>query len=123
MRRPSPDTRVPPEPSNIRSIRGLYNLSAKAAHRIQLGCGSCIHDEYFAWNARFARCQRDSLRSIPGAHGPDPAPPLIFRQKAHGIVGSANLEGADRLQALQLEIDFRGPSQFSRTRGVRIAAS
>ncbi len=46
--------------------------------------------------------------ALPALTVQTPSPPLLFGQQSNRIVGAANLERSDRLQALQLQIDFGG---------------
>ena len=53
------------------------------------------------------RRERDALRGVAGADRPDALGELARRQLPHGVVGAADLEGADRLQRFELEVDLR----------------
>ncbi len=52
--------------------------------------------------------ERDALAGVSGAHRPDAVAPLVCAELSDGIVRAADLEGADRLERLELEIDIRG---------------
>ena len=52
------------------------------------------------------RRERDALRGVAGADRPDAVGELVGRQPADGVVGAADLEGADRLQRFELEEDL-----------------
>src|SRR6185437_2268218 len=87
-------------------IGSLHDFSAEPAGGIQLGCWSRIHGEHFAGDARLFCGKRDSLGGVPGADRPYAFPPLLLGEKSNRIVGAANLKRANRLQTLQLQIDF-----------------
>ena len=59
------------------------------------------------WNPERAGRPGDGLRHVAGAHGPDAVRQGGFALLRHRVVGAAQLEGANRLQAFQLEVDLR----------------
>ena len=69
-------------------------------------CGRRVHDEDAAARAKLLRCERDALGGVPRADRPDALAQLAWRQLAHGVVGAADLERADRLQGFELEVDL-----------------
>ena len=91
---------------------------------LQLGGRRSVHDEHAAPRPDLPRGERHTLRRVAGADGPDPAFESLGLQLAHGVVGAANLEGADRLQRFQLEEDLGWPGAVgAATSGVRRATS
>ena len=53
-----------------------------------------------------ARGERDALRGVAGADGPDAVFQLVRRELSDDVVGAADLERADRLQHLELQIQL-----------------
>src|SRR5271165_3200548 len=91
-------------------VGGPYHLSAETVYRGKYGCRSLLDHEGLAGHSGLARRQRHSLRSVARADRPNTAPALVllskFRQKPDRVISSPNLEGADGLQALQLQENF-----------------
>ena len=90
-------------------IPGSFDhFAAETADGVELGLRGGFDHEDFRGDAGAASGEGYALGSVAGADGPDAAAALVFGEKADGVPGSANFEGADGLQALQLEIDFGG---------------
>ncbi len=86
--------------------RRLHNGRAEPRNRVELRGRRGVHDEHAAWHAGMARGERHALRGVAGAHGPHAAAALGGGQHADGVPRAANLEDADRLQVLQLQVDL-----------------
>jgi hypothetical protein len=90
-------------------IPGSFDdLAAETADGIELGLRSGFDHEDLAGHACAASGEGHTLGSVAGADGPHAAAALVFGEKADGVPGSANFEGADGLQVLQLEINVGG---------------
>ena len=89
-------------------VGSLDDLAAETADGVELGLRGGFDHEDFRGHAGAASCEGDALGSVAGADGPHTAAALVFGEKANGVPGSANLEGSDGLQALELEPDFGG---------------
>ncbi len=88
-------------------VRGADDRRAEPFDGADLRVGRRVHDHHRAARAGFARGQRDPLRGVAGAHGPDAVLQLCGRQLPHDVVRAANLERADRLQRFELQIEIR----------------
>jgi len=66
-----------------------------------------IHHHHAARRACDTRRERDTLPCVSGAHGPDAVAKVSRRQLADEVLRAPYLEGANRLQRLELEEDAR----------------
>ena len=90
-------------------IPGSFDdLAAETANGVELGLRSGFNHENFRGDAGAASGEGHTLGSVAGADGPDTVAALVFGEEADGVPGAANFEGADGLEALELEIDFGG---------------
>ena len=107
-------------------VRHLDDGGAEPLDGAQLRRGSGVHHHDAAGRAGQARGERDPLRGVSGADRPDAVRELLPAEVADGVLRSADLEGADRLERLQLEKNLgtgvRVPGSSRRTSGVRMAA-
>ena len=105
----------------------LDDRRAEPLDGAQLGLGRGVHHHHAAARAGLARGERDALRGVAGADRPDAVARAARRgSRAHGVVGAADLERADRLQRFELEEDLRAAGRDRRrvgTSGVRTATS
>ena len=85
---------------------------AEPFDRAELGRGSGVHHQHARRGADLARRERDALRGVAGADGPDPLRPLVGGELPHGVVGAADLERSDRLQRFELEEDLERRSNL-----------
>jgi hypothetical protein len=89
-------------------VRSFDDLAAETADGVELGLRGGFDHEDLRRDAGAASGEGHTLSCVAGADGPDSAAALVFREKADSVPGSTNFEGADGLQALELEPDFGG---------------
>ncbi len=87
-------------------VRRPHDGGAESLDRAQLGFGSRVHHEHAGRDPQMPRRQSHTLSGIAGADRPDPLREPIGREPPHGVVGPSDLEGANRLEGLQLEEDL-----------------
>ena len=85
----------------------LDDVAAEALDRRQLRLGRALRDDDRRLHAAQARRVGDSLRHVAGARGDDAVGQLLLGGLEHRVAGAADLEGVDRLERLELEIDLR----------------
>ena len=80
-----------------------HHLRAARQHRIDLDlrCGHRHHDDRAATEPAGGQCH--ALRMVAGRGGDHAGGKLLRRQMRHLVVGTAQLEGEDRLQVFALE--------------------
>ncbi len=86
--------------------RSLDHAGAEPLDGGQLGFRRMIRRDDGALHAQPAGVPGDALRHVAGAGGPDPLCQLLARHGEHGVTRAAQLEGANRLQILELQVDL-----------------
>jgi hypothetical protein len=81
-----------------------------------------VRDDHRAADAELARDPGDSLAHVPGCRRDDAVLQLLGRDLQHRIAGAAELEGADRLQVLELQVDLAVVLQLDERRAQDAAA-
>jgi hypothetical protein len=87
----------------------LDHLPAEPADRLDLGLRGRVRKDDRATDAELAGPPGDALRHVAGARGPDALLELLGRGEQERVPRSAQLEGADRLEVLELEVDLGRP--------------
>src|SRR5438105_7827143 len=87
-------------------VRHRNDLASHALHGRELRGRSALRYHDGAGDAEAVRVPGDALRHVARARGPDTARELRARRERHGVARAADLEGADRLKALELEVDI-----------------
>jgi hypothetical protein len=90
--------RLPP-----RLVRHADHFPAEPRDRPQLRLRRRFGRDDDRPHARLARGPGDALRHVPGARGEDAAGDRVRARRADGVERAAQLERADRLQALELQ--------------------
>ena len=88
-------------------VRRLHDAGAEPFDGAELGLGCGVHHHHAARRTDLARGERDALRGVTGAHGPDALRQLLRAKLSHRVIRAADLERSDRLQRFELEIDVR----------------
>ena len=101
---------VLPRPEDLPPLveRHRDDLRPQAPNRGQLRLRSRVRDDARAADAETSRPPGDALSHVAGARGPDAAARAPRVRRARARFRSAQLEGADRLEVLELEVDLRG---------------
>ena len=103
-------------------VAGAHDRRAEPFDRANLGVGRRVHHHHRARRADRARGEGHALCGVAGADGPDAVFQLFGGELAHDVVGAANLERADRLQQLELEVDLgERTAEVGRDRRARAA--
>ena len=92
-------------PLVVRQRRRSFAPSRSTASTLVRGAELRHHDR--ARNAQGARAPRDALRHVAGARRVHAVGQRLARQRPNRVRRAAQLERADRLQRLELEIDLR----------------
>ena len=87
--------------------RDRDHLSAQPPDRRDLGLRSRVRKDDRAAHAELARPPGDALRHVARARGPHAVLELLRRGEQERVPRAAQLEGADRLEVLELEVDLR----------------
>src|SRR5205814_3717479 len=88
-------------------VRYRDDVGAESLDRRQLRRGRAVGDDDGAPDAEPPRVPRDALSHVAGARGPHPIRELLGGGDGHAIARTTDLERADGLQALELEVDVR----------------
>jgi hypothetical protein len=86
--------------------RHLHVGAAEALDGRELRLGRMIGDDHGEGDAQLARRPADALRHVAGARRQDAGGEAVARRLRHRVVGAPDLEGADRLEVLELEVDL-----------------
>jgi hypothetical protein len=65
-----------------------------------------VRDDDRGRNAELTRDPGNALAHVPGGRSDDARPQLLGRNLEHGIRSAAQLERADRLEILELQVDL-----------------
>ena len=84
----------------------LDHTAAEPFDRLHLGVRSVVGRDHCAGNAEPARVPGRALRHVAGAGDEDAFAQFRLRHRAHRVGSTPDLEGSDRLQVLQFEIDL-----------------
>ncbi len=95
------DDRLPPV-----VVGQLDHLAAQALDRGQLGLRSVLGDGDRGREAELAPGPGDALGHVAGTRGDQTAVSVGLGGKPDGVGGAADLERADRLERLELQIDL-----------------
>src|SRR5262245_37878184 len=87
--------------------RDRDHVGTQAPDRRDLGLGSRVRKDHGAVHPEPLRPPRDALRHVSGARGPHAVLELFGRGEQERVARAAQLEGADRLEVLELEVDLR----------------
>ena len=87
-------------------MRDLDRAAAEALDRGQLRLGRVVGHDDRAGNLELPRGPGDALGHVPGARGDDAGLQLLGRDLEDGVQRAAELERADRLEVLELEVDL-----------------
>ena len=87
-------------------VGGADDRRAEPLDRANLRVGRGVHHHHRAARPGLARGERYALGRVAGADRPDAVAQLRRRELADDVVGAANLEGADRLQRLELQVQL-----------------
>ena len=88
-----------------RSYEHLHDLAAEPLDRGELRLGRVIRHDHGARQAELARGPGHALAHVPGARGDDAAAQLLGVGLEDRVQRAAQLERADRLQVLELQVD------------------
>jgi hypothetical protein len=99
-----------PRPKDLVPLveRDLDHLAAQAPDRLDLGLRSRVRKDDRAADAELAGPPGDALRHVSRARRPNAALELLWRGEEERVPRAAQLERADRLEALELEVDLSG---------------
>ena len=102
--------RVPPRREHVEPLvdRDLQDLPTEPAGGAELRLRRSLGHHDRARHAELARAPGDALRHVPGARRPEAVADEFGIGHEHGVRGTAQLEGADGLEQLELEPDLRG---------------
>ena len=85
--------------------RNLDDAATEPLDRLDLGVGRVVRRDDGAGDPQAAGVPGGALRHVAGAGDEDALGQLGLRHRTHRIGGTADLEGADRLEILELEVD------------------
>ena len=84
----------------------LVDPRAEPLHRRELGLGRVVGHDHRAGHAELARDPGDALAHVAGGRGDHAGPQVVRRDLEDGVACAAELERADRLQVLELQVDL-----------------
>ena len=87
-------------------VARAHDRRAQPLDGVHLGRRRRVHHHHRAGRADLARGQRHALRRVAGADRPDAVLQFVRRELPDRVVGAADLEGADRLQHLELQVQL-----------------
>ena len=87
-------------------VAGLHDRRAQPFDRANLRLGRRVHHHDRAARAEVRAASATPCAALPALTVQTPSSSTSARQLAHRVVRAANLERADRLQQLELEIDL-----------------
>src|SRR6266540_346663 len=87
-------------------VRNLHDRASEALDRLELRLRRVLGDDHRARDARLPRGPSDPLGHVAGARGDDARLDLLARSLPDRVRRPPDLERADRLQVLELEVDL-----------------
>src|SRR5205814_3986404 len=89
-------------------VGDLHDPAAEPLDRSELRLSRALRDDHRARNAELSCGPGDALTHVARTRGDDPVAELALRDLFDRVERSAQLERADRLQVLELEVDLCG---------------